>query len=122
MAVITIVPAGRRDQAIHKKQFAALVSEPDALGHEAVVDIGVETRAITGDVVVYVALKLAERVTDDVLDTITDRVKATLRNLRRPASGERRHAVIFAPDDEIVADIELEDDDEQSRGSGESAG
>ena len=122
MTVITIVPAGPRDQAIHKEQFAALVSELDALGHEAAVDIGVETRSIPGDVVVYVALRLAERVTDDVLDAIIDRVKATLRNLRRSASGERRHAEIVASDDEIVADIELENDDEQGRASEESAG
>ena len=121
MARITIVPAGPRDQAMHEEQFAALASELDALGHEAEVDVGIEKRSITGAVVVYVALRLAERVTDDALDAIIDRVKATLRNLRRPQSGEKRHAVIFAPDEDILAEVELEDDDEQSRDSGESA-
>jgi hypothetical protein len=98
---------------MHKDQFAALASALDALGHDANVDVGTEERSITGVVVVYVALRLAERVTDDALDAIIDRVKATLRNLRRPQNGEKRHAVIFAPDEDILAEIELEDDDER---------
>jgi hypothetical protein len=105
---------------MHEQQFAALASALEALGHDAEIDIGFERRSITGAVVVYVALRLAERVTDDALDAIIDRVKATLRNLRRPQSGEKRHAVLFAPDEEILAEVELEDDDEHGRCSGES--
>lgn len=110
MTAITIVPAGPRDQAMHETQFAALVGALDELGHDATVDIGLEKRSLAVTVVVYVALRLAERVTDDALDAIIDRVKAALRNLRRPPNGEKRRALIFAPDDEILADIELDDD------------
>jgi hypothetical protein len=75
MTRITIVPAGPRDQAMHGEQFAALARALDALGHEPEIDIGVEKRSIAGVVIVYVALRLAERVTDDALDAIIERVK-----------------------------------------------
>ena len=34
------------------------------------------------------------------------------QNLGRLPRGEKRHALIFGPDEEVLADVELEDDDD----------
>lgn len=112
MTDITIVPAGARDKAMHEDQFKALQSALEGLGYEATVDIGIEQRSVPMDVVVYIALKLADHATDGAIHKITEAVKATLRNLRRLANGDKRHAVIFGPDDAVLAEIELEEDDD----------
>jgi hypothetical protein len=62
-------------------------------------------------VVVYVALKLADKVTDDALDSITDRGQANASEPAAPESREKRTAVIFGPDGELLREVELEDQD-----------
>jgi hypothetical protein len=111
MTRIVIVPAGARHAAMHGEQFNSLAAVLADLGYSASVDIGQERRSIEVIVSTYIGLKILDKLSEDAVDAIVQKVKERLRGLRRPQSGEPRRAVLYGRNDEVLREVELDDED-----------
>ena len=96
---------------MHKEQYDSLAGALGDLGHAASVDIGQERRSVEAVVVTYIALKILDKLTEDAIEAIVQKVKERLRGLRRPQTGEPRRAVLYGPDSEVLREVELDDED-----------
>ena len=96
---------------MHEEQFSALAAALQDLGYSASVDIGQERRSFEAVVITYIGLKILDKLTEDAIDAIVQKVKERLRGLRRPQTGEPRRVVLYGPNDEVLREVELLDDD-----------
>lgn len=107
MTTVLIQPAGPRDQAMHKAHYEALHAALEAEGHHATVELPMEKRSVE-----HVMIELAIHVGEDAAaGGVIALVKRYLRGLRRPPSGESRTATIYGPRGDVLATVELEDDE-----------
>jgi len=111
MTTAKIEPAGPRDLAMHREQYDRLVSELQELGFDAEIELWEQRSAL--QVATHIIIHLSEfGAAAKGLSDLIQVVRRTLRGLRRPPSGEPREVVIYGPNDEVLATVELEGEEE----------
>lgn len=117
MTTARIEPAGPRDLAMHREQYDRLVGELQELGFDAEIELWEQRGAL--DIASHIIIHLGEfGATAKGLSDLVPVIRRTLRGLRRPQSGEPREVVIYGPNDEVLATVQLDDED----GGGDEAG
>ena len=111
MTTARIEPAGARDVAMHREQYDRLVSELQELGFDAEIELWEQRGAL--EIASHIIIHLGEfGAAAKGLSDLVAVVRRTLRGLRRPPSGEPREVVIYGPNEEVLATVELDDEDE----------
>ena len=107
MMSIKIEPAGPRDLAMHQEQYDHLVAALHEAGYAAEVELWERRSAelISPDVIIHVGEAV------EGINVILGLVRRILRGLRRPPSREKRRVIIYGPNGETLAEVELDDDE-----------
>jgi hypothetical protein len=117
MTTAKIEPAGARDLAMHRKQYDQLANELQELGFDAEIELWEQRGAL--EIASHIIIHFGEfGAAAKGLSDLVPVVRRTLRGMRRPPSGEPREVVIYGPNDEVLATVELDDED----GGGDEAG
>jgi hypothetical protein len=117
MTTAKIESAGPRDLAMHRDQYDRLVIELQELGFDAEIELWERRGAL--ETASHIIIHLGEfGAAAKGLSDLVPVVRRTLRGPRRPPSGEPREVVIYGPNDEVLATIELDDEDEDGNEAG----
>jgi hypothetical protein len=112
MTEIKIVPAGPRDAAMHAAQYERLKAALEKQGYIVIVDVGQEVRTGVESVVAEIAIHIGEIIAADGALSLARSVRRFLRGLRKLPAGEPRRAVIYGPRGDVLATIELPEDED----------